>query len=467
MKETGATLEPRETRGSGVSCLEHPKAFTLRSPEQKNKRAISLFANAEEREKGGTNMCTRIVAVAILSASLVAGNVAGEIEAPRGFRSWQTELDLAGWFGGFDYLPDDRLIVSDSTDVFILDEEGTKTVVAHFQEAGLFGSFVEVAPDGVMVYVGESTVAFGTISRFDLNAGGIQPIGPGTESVVGELKLNYDMKFDPQGRAFVSAATPETWQPNRILLLDTESAETDLIATLQGNSGPIAFDAAGNLYYSTSTSYPPQPVESVIFFSPDVIDGAIGDGNLTEADSETYASGIFGFSDMAFDGDGDLFGVTSSGAIFELSNEGGRRISRTFAAVSPDALGATVVRFLAGVRHFEAYYEDGGTLTFLESDFGSLYRLVHVTSFPEFRVISVGRDVQGTQVSFATEQGKQYQVYSCDDLTGGGGWQVLGRAVTGTGEPVSVVDGSDETAGGTSPILSSVRKRFYRVQVVE
>jgi hypothetical protein len=402
------------------------------------------------------------VVVAILGA---AGQWGAAASVPRGYRSSHTDLTIPTWFGGFDYLPDGRLILSDSEDVSILDEQGTKTVVAHFQEPGLFGSFVKASPDGIAAYVGESSV--GTISRVDLNAGEVRQIGHGTENVVATVELNYDLEFDPQGRAFVSAATPVTWQPNRLLLVNLKTGESDLIATVQGNSGPLAFDAAGNLFYSTSTSYPPQPVESVILFSQSQIDRAIGEGHVTEAYAETYASGIFGFSDMEFDDNGDLFGVTSSGNIFELSGGGGTVVARSFTTVSPDAFGATVVRFFGGARHFEAYYENGGTLTFLESDFGSLYRLVHVASFPEFEVISLGLDRERAQVSFATEEGKQYQVCSRDDLTSGGAWEVISPVVTGTGMPASVTDDGAGLGGGESPVFSLLRKKFYRVERVE
>jgi hypothetical protein len=445
--------------------LQHPEAFTLRSPEHRSNRAIALFGPAGSARKEGEMRNRQQIAAAVLIVLLVAGQNGAATSIPRGYATSQTDLSILTWFGGFDYLPDGRVIVSDSTDVFILDGEGTKTVVARFEQPGLFGSFVKLAPDGHTVYAGESST--GTISVLDVNVSTLQAIGPGTDSVLGTVELNYDLEFDPQGRAFVSAATPVTWQPNRLLLLDKQTGETDLIATVQGNSGPIAFDLAGNLYYSTSTSYPPQPVESVLLFSPQAIDRAIGETHLTEADAETYASGILGFSDMAFDGDGDLFGVTTLGTVVELSNSGGEVLSHTFGAVSPDALGATVVRFIAGTRDFEAYYEDGGTLTFLESDFGSLYRLVGVSTFPEFRVIALGQGQQGTQVRFATESGKQYQVYSCDNLLSDGGWQALGPVLTGTGEPVSVSDDGGEQTGSSSPILSSVRKRFYRVQLVE
>ncbi|NQT83087.1 hypothetical protein HQ563_08690 [bacterium] len=401
----------------------------------------------------------------ILGTLLAGGHVNGEISAPEGYDSWETEVAGSAWSGGFDLLPDGRLIVSDNVDVFVLDAEGIRTVAAHFETPGLFGSFVKVAPDGQTVYVGESSV--GTISSFDINAAGVQPIGPGTESVVAQVELNYDLEFDHRGRAFVSAGTPGTWQPDRLLLLDPETGGTDLVATVQGNSGPLAFDEEGNLFYSTSTSYPPEPVESVIFFPPDKIDGAIVGDPLTDSDAETYVSGIYGFTDMVFDGDGDLFGVTSSGQIVEIAEEGGGVSSRRFASVSPDALGATVVRFLPGERAFEPYYQDGGTLTFMESDFGSFFRLVHVESFPEFRMISVEPSSEGVKVGFATEADKQYQVYWCDGLANGSGWEAVGDAVTGDGQPTVVLDTGDDKARRPVPNLESVRRRFYRIGTVQ
>jgi len=405
--------------------------------------------------------------VGLVLAVLLSGRlIAAAASLPRGYTSSEMEVTVSVWFGGFDYLPNGKLVFSDSQDVFVLDGEGTSTVVAHFETPGLFGSFVKVAPDGHTVFVGESSV--GTVSKFDLNAGGIQSIGPGTASIVANVALNYDLEFDSGGRAFVSAAVAGSDPPvNHLLLLETDSGETDLVVEVKGYSGPLVFDVDGNLFYSTSTSYPPAPVESVILFQRDEIDGAIGPGNLTDADAETYASEIYGFSDMVFDDDGDLFGATSSGAVAELSLEGAKLTSRTFAAVSPDALGATLVRFLPAKRRFEAFYQDGGTLTFLESDFWSLYRLVHVKPFPEFCMTGVQQEQQGTKVGFATEEEKKYRVFWSDDPVSSNGWQALMPAVLGTGEPLSILDAGDEQAGRPSPSLPSVKMRFYRVELVQ
>ena len=403
----------------------------------------------------------------MLPAFVAVGHINAEIQSPGGYSTAQTEVPESAWSGGFDYLPDGRLIVSDNQDVFIIERDGTHTVVASFEMPGLFGSFVKVAPDGHTVYIGESTLASGTISEFDLNQGGTRTIGPGTESVVAAIELNYDMEFDPSGRAFVSAATPETWQPNRLLLLDPDSGETELIAIVQGNSGPLDLDEAGNLFYCTSTSYPPAAVESVIFFPRDKVDEAIAEGHLAESDALEYISGIFAFSDMVFDGDGDLFGVTSSGVIVEISAGAENVVERRFASVSPDALGATVVRFLPGTRAFQPYYQDGGTLTFLESDFGSFFRLVHVSPSPEFRAISVKPSSEGMNIGFPTEAGKQYWVYWRDGMGDGRGWQSLGEVIPGHGEPLTVSDVGDEQAGRPSPNSPSVKGRFYRIETAQ
>ncbi len=410
-------------------------------------------------------MRTHLIAGLILPALLASRGTLHAIEVPDGYQSSQTEVADSGWWGRFDCLHDGRFIISDNEEVFILDADGTRTVVARFETPGLFGTFVKVAPDRQTIYVGESSV--GTISGFELGAAEPQDIGPDTESVVATVELNYDMEFDPQGRAFVSAATPTTWQPNRLLLLNLDSGETNLIAIMQGNSGPIVVDEEGTLFYCTSTSYPPAPVESVLVFTPEQIDQAVSGDPLTESDARTYVSNIFGLSDMAFDSEGDLFGVTSSGEIVELSEEEGSVTARTFGSVSPDALGGTVVRFHPGLRAFEPYYQDGGVLTFLESDFGSFFRLVHVATFPEFRTISMRPSSEGVTVGFATETGKQYQVYWSDDPAGDSGWQACGPALTGEGQPTEFLDEGDEPSSRPSPSLPSIKGRFYKVGTVE
>ena len=385
----------------------------------------------------------------------------GEFSPPPGYTSSHVDLSVSVWFGGFDYLPDGRLIVSDSEDVFILNDEAATTPVAHFETPGVFGSFVKVAADGQTVFVGESSL--GTISRFLIKAGNIQSIGPGTDSVVAEVPMAYDMEFGSEGKAFLSAPVPDALIPtNGLYLIDTESGETDLIAYAGMYSGPLAFDGEGNLVYCTATAYPPEPVESLLVFQRDQINLGIGEAVLLESDAQPLASNIYGFSDMAFDDEGRLFGAASSGDILRLSWDQGNVSSRTFGSTSPN--GVTVVRFRPGTRHFRPYHQDGGTLTFLESDFWSLFRLVNATPFPEFKVISLFPDQDGTNVRFPTEEGKQYQVYGSSDLADEAGWQPLGPVVAGNGEPQAVLDQAPTQPGGLSPRPPSQRQRFYRVR---
>ncbi len=402
-------------------------------------------------------------AAVIAGVCLATGECVGAVSAPRGYSASYTDLSIPTWFGGFDYLPDGRLIISDSTDVYILEEDGTKTVVAHFEQPGLFGSFVEV-PQHFWgeVYVGESSV--GTISSFPLEYGWVCSIGPGTLQVVAELPFNYDMDLDSLGRPFVSAAIPGSDPPaNGLFWLYDFDDRTHLIAQLDGWSGPLAFDQKGNLFYCTATSYPPAPVERIVFFRREQVDAAFGGAVLTESDAQVLVTGIYGLSDMVFLDYGHLFGVTSSGQIVEIRVEGEKVATTTFSHVSPDALGATVVRYVTGKRPFEAYYQDGGTLTFLESDFGSLYRLVHVTPTVPFEFTALNPSEDGLNISFATEERRCYQVRWSEDAASSG-WHNLGDAVVGEGVPISVVDRGDLIAGIPSPASPSVRQRFYKLE---
>jgi hypothetical protein len=383
---------------------------------------------------------------------------------PRGYAASYTDLSIPTWFGGFDYLPDGRLIISDSTDVYALEADGTKTVLAHFEQPGLFGSFVEVPPYGKEVFVGESSV--GTISRFMLGSGDVCSIGPGTPSVIAELPFNYDMDFGPPyDLPYVSAAVPGSDPPtNGLYALHKSPWRVDLIAEVRAWSGPLAFDEKGNLFYCTATTYPPQEVESVIFFRRDQVEAALWGTVLHESDAQVLVSGIYGLSDMCFVSYGHLFGVTSSGRIMEVSVEGEKVTCRGFASVSPDALGATVVRYVPGKRPFGAYYQEGGTLTFLESDFGSLCRLVHVATSTSFEITLLEPSAEGLKIAFAAEEGIHYQLCWSEGAGGVGGWHELGDVVAGEGVPITVVDRGDLIAGIPSPASPSVRQRFYRVE---
>ncbi len=81
-----------------------------------------------------------------------------------------------------------------------------------------------------------------------------------------------------------------------------------------------------------------------------------------------------------------------------------------------------------------------------------------------FFIVATWRDSQDGSVviSWASEAGKNYQVYYAEEMGPSASWKSLGGLLTGTGGIMTVKDAGD--SGRLAPIGASVRARFYRVE---
>jgi hypothetical protein len=236
-----------------------------------------------------------------LACSLLLAPVlgAGQLEV-EGYQA--PDLPVAGqgaFLGGFDVMANGHYVLFDGTDVIEVDPVTGQTLGTLFTPpSGVFGSFVRVAPDGQSLYFGESTN--GVIYKI--------PAAGGSGTPVTTLAFNYDMEFDPSGRAFVSAASG-AFDENFVHLLDLASGQTDVIVHIPSFSGPIIFDPQGNLYVGQpDDQFPPRPDRArVLLYTKAQVDSAIGPTELGEGDGQNYVDQLQAINDMDFDGEGDLF----------------------------------------------------------------------------------------------------------------------------------------------------------------
>jgi hypothetical protein len=154
----------------------------------------------------------------------------------------------------------------------------------------VFPSFVELAPDASFVVVGESS--YGDLFVVDLAQGGL--------TLVANLPFNYDAVFETPDDLLVSAAVCGFGCGNDVARVSLSTGAVTTLAQLPGSSGPLALDAAGNLYYGTVSSLFPPPVgaSDVLRFSAAQLTGT---PVLTDADAMLFATGFDGASSLAYD----------------------------------------------------------------------------------------------------------------------------------------------------------------------
>ncbi len=176
--------------------------------------------------------------------------------------------------------------------------------------AFVFPSFVEVDAGETFAYAGESSN--GDIFKIDLVAG--------TVTTLANMTFNYDFAFDATaGSAYISAALGGFGAGNDIVRIDLATGQWTQVAHVAGPSGPIAVDAAGDLYYVTiydgANWPPPLAEEDMILWS----DAQLDSGQLlTEADASYLTAGLDGGSSLAYDPlSGNLYLAHTNASGFE------------------------------------------------------------------------------------------------------------------------------------------------------
>jgi hypothetical protein len=200
--------------------------------------------------------------VSLLSALFVSGGVLCSAPAEAGafssyggsYRSFSLPLaDPGNPFGvKFDALPDGRLLAASGSQIFIEDSvrSGMFSALATIDGSvvdGVDPSFVRVSPDGSRAALGggfgRPLLVFGTAALDD----GMLDSSDTSVFNVG----NFDADWADNDSLAISSGA--FGQPSLVSLLDVTSDPTApsvrvIIDNIQGASGGVAFDAAGNLY---------------------------------------------------------------------------------------------------------------------------------------------------------------------------------------------------------------------------
>jgi hypothetical protein len=305
-------------------------------------------------------MSSRRVILSLVCCFLAAPLLrAGQLDV-EGYQAPGVLVGAQGAFlGGFDVLPNGHYAIFDGTSVIEVDQSTGQTLGTLFTpSSSVFGSFIRVAPDHQSFFFGESTN--GVIYQV--------PIAGGAGVPVTTLAFNFDMEFDPSGRAFVSAATG-TFGENFVYLLDLGTGQADVIVHILSFSGPIIFDPQGNLYVGEpDDQFPPRPNHArVLFYTKGQVDSAIGPGELTEGDGMSYAQ-MDAINDMDFDGEGDLFMTDAFfGKVLEHRPNG----QQTEFLDGQDQSIYTYIRFVPGTKGlFEPFQpSEAGSMVAIEYPF--------------------------------------------------------------------------------------------------
>jgi hypothetical protein len=305
---------------------------------------------------------------------------------------------------------DAGIVWFDGTRLVLRDAAGAQRELLAFG-APVFGSFT--------LQVGPTEVLFGESSNGDLWLVSTVPNGRAPR-VLANLPANFDAAQMDADAVLVSAKTGGYATPdNDIVHVDLITGGTQLVARVDGASGPLTWTRNGLYYATASLSFPPPPgAVEVLLWTPLQIQQALGNRVLTAADAIQVATGMDSAWGLAVDSDFDLI-VSDwlNGTVHEVSiglragrNQVVRRSNLVdYDPAAPQPLG---MQWRAGPPwsgQFEPFQpSSAGTLFVHESTFGGasqVRRLVParpVTSAPmnapagHFDVVTTGGPALGT-----------------------------------------------------------------------
>ncbi|MEO2161502.1 MAG: hypothetical protein ABGY29_03155, partial [bacterium] len=236
--------------------------------------------------------------LALLSALCLLANPAeAQVDPNPGFAV--TAAVPLGGPSAYGSLADGRYVAFDGLTFDLYASDGTWHANLGSISSFMWPSFVEVDPTGTFVIAGESTN--GNLFKVQLNGAGV--------TLLANLVFNYDLTWDvTPGLAYVSAGLGGWGAGNDLIRLDVATGNTTLLAHVQGPSGPIVVNAAGDVSYVTQYEGfdwpPPLGQESLIRWDNAELDTGV---LLSEADADFLWSGLDGGSSMVCDAGDTLF----------------------------------------------------------------------------------------------------------------------------------------------------------------
>ncbi len=299
-----------------------------------------------------TRYARAIIACFIVQPAIYAASIdwAGEYVSVTGSLSFSTDTFL----GGMDYDSSGNPVLYNGTSI-VRHQEGSWNEI-YTPEGAPYGSFVKQYNG--LLYFGESS------------NGTIQSVDPeeGEATLLETVSMNYDLAFDPEGTPYLSAPSPNSTlesAKNGVYLLDFDPETAPvLVVEVDGYSGPVIFDAAGNLYVATSIWGEPS---DIFRFTAGQLADAVENGPLVASDGDTFCSGLPGAYDLASGPFGLLLlSETTTGTIHAIAPDG-----NSFPWAAPvDAYAGTTTL---------AYSVDQNVLAFVNSDYATFNELTFLT----------------------------------------------------------------------------------------
>ena len=229
----------------------------------------------------------------------------------------------------------------------------------------LFYGAIAADPAGDSVLIGESTS--GDIFRVELDGSGA--------TLLANLPNNYSAAYESPGVVVISAAICGWSCGNDLVRVNTQTGVTTTLAHVSGPSGPVAFDADGNLLYGPAVDAFPAPAGSGALWRFDA--RLLGNGTLLgDANATVLCTGIDPVSSIAVDPLMEDLVVTTN--LFDASYA---VIADSILLIRPDGELKDVVasglgtyrshvelRAYGGIGHFRAYQPAGVILTSMAND---------------------------------------------------------------------------------------------------
>jgi hypothetical protein len=161
----------------------------------------------------------------------------------------------------------------------------------------VFASFLVVDPTESFAIFGESSNQ--EILKIDIATGAIL--------LTDNLTFSFDAVFLDADTVLISAAVCGFCGDNNFYLYESNDGSMQEIAQVSGPSGPLALDAAGNLYYAQQSGLFPAPAgsTSILRFDAALLDGSV---YLGDSDATVISTG--------FDAGGDLVCDPATGALY-------------------------------------------------------------------------------------------------------------------------------------------------------
>ncbi len=162
----------------------------------------------------------------------------------------------------------------------------------------VFGADLIVGPGDNSLYFCESTN--GSIQQLDLKTKKLR--------LVAKIGGPFDLSFHPKegDRFLYVSARPGFVGTAKVFRIDTLLGSSDLIGEIDGYSGPIHFNARGDLYFAPAPKRA-NSTASIYRWSASQVRSAIGPAVLKASSASKVASGLPSCYDFSFDGEGTLY----------------------------------------------------------------------------------------------------------------------------------------------------------------